>query len=128
MAGFALAFILPLAFLFISSSNAELSKTSLQQAKISARTIADEAGEVYLQGPFAKKTIYVNYPNGVTGGSIEGGLVVITVDANGRQADSVSSTFANISGNLSGKRLAGMQRISMEYVIPGDFVNISYMD
>lgn len=128
LAGFGLAFIIPLAFLFISSSNAELSRTSVQQAKISARTIADEAGEMYLQGPFSKKTIYVNYPSGVLNGSIEGGLVVLSVDADGRQVDAVSSTFANISGSLAGRRIAGIQRIRMEYVLPGNYVNISYMD
>lgn len=128
LAGFALAFIIPLAFLFISSSNAELSRSSIQQAKISARTIADEAGEMYLQGPFSKKTIYVNYPEGVANGSIEGGLVVLTVDADGRRADVVSSAFANISGNLAGRRIAGMQRIRLEYVLPGNYINISYQD
>jgi hypothetical protein len=128
LAGFALAFILPLAFLFISSSNAGLSQTSVSQAKISARTIADEAGELYLQGPSAKKTIYVNYPSGIVNGSVEGGLIVLTVDAAGQRVDSVSSTFANISGNLAGKRRAGLQRIRLEYVFPGNFVNISYMD
>ncbi len=128
LVGFALAFILPLAFLFISSSNAELSRLSIQQAKISARTIADEAGEMYLQGPFSKKTIYVNYPEGVANGSIEGGLVVLTMDADGRRVDAVSSTFANISGNLAGRRIAGMQRIRMEYVLPGNYINISYLD
>ena len=128
LSGFALAFILPLAFLFISSSNAELSRTSVSMAKISARTISDEAGELYLQGPFAKKTIFVNYPSGIVNGSIEGGLVVLTVDADGQRVDTVSFTFANISGNLSGKRVAGIQRIRLEYVVPGDYVNISYMD
>ena len=128
LAGFALAFMLPLAFLFISSSNAELSETSVNQAKISARTIADEAGELYLQGPDAKKTIFVNYPNGIVNGSIEGGLVVLTVNANGQEVDAVSTTFANISGNLAGKRLAGIQRIRLEYIWNGNYVNISYKD
>jgi hypothetical protein len=124
LAGFAIAFILPLALLFFSSSSAELSKASLAQAKISARTIADEAGEVYLQGPGAKKSILVNYPQGVVNGSLEGGLVVLTVETEGRLQHVVSATFANVSGSLPGKRQAGLQRIKLQNL--GDYVNISY--
>ena len=124
LAGFSLAFILPLAFLFLSSSNTELGKTAVSQAKISARTIADEAGQVYLQGPGAKKTILVSYPNGIVDGAVEGGLVVLSVESEGRRLDVVSSTFANVTGNLAGKRTQGIQRINL--VNMGNYVNITY--
>lgn len=126
MVGFALIFIIPLALLLLSLSGTELGKTSLSQAKISARSIANEAGEIYLQGPGAKKSIVVNYPEGMKNASIEGGLVVLSIEADGRLQDVVSFTFANISGNLSGKRTSGLQRINLEYVQSGDFVNITY--
>ena len=115
LAAFALVFMLPLAFLFMSMSNTELNKTSIEQAKISARAISDEASEVYLQGPGANKTILVNYPNGVVNGSVENGLVVITLDIDGRRTDVVSSTFANLTGNLAGKRNAGLQQVNLVY-------------
>ena len=67
LAGFALVFIIPLAFLFLSATNNEMAKTSLLQAKASARSIADSAGEVYLQGAGARKYLVVNYPQGVVG-------------------------------------------------------------
>jgi hypothetical protein len=125
MAAFALAFILPLAFLFLAASSSEMGKASLLQAKASVRTIANEAGEIYLQGPGAKKTILVNYPEGVKDGSVEGGVVSLRLDADSRQSDVVAGTFANITGNLSGKKSAGLHRIDLEN-IGGTHVNITY--
>ena len=113
LVGFALVFIIPIAFLFLSASNSELSKTSVMQAKATARTIADNAGEVYLQGPGAQKYIVVNYPQGVTGASAGNGAVVLTLDSNGYRQDIVATTFANMTGNLSGKRGPGLQTIKM---------------
>ena len=124
LVGFALVFIIPLALLFLSASNNELSKTSVMQAKATARTIADNAGEVYLQGPGARKYIIVNYPQGVTGASVRDGVVVITLDSNGYRQDIVATTFANITGDLSGKRTSGLQTIKL--VNENDVVDITY--
>lgn len=118
LAGFALAFILPLAFLFLSSASNEIGKSSVLQAKISARTIADEAGLIYLQGPGAKKTVTVHYPDGVRGGAVENGLIILTVDSGGRELDVVASTFAALSpsSNLDGRKNGGLHRINIENV------------
>jgi uncharacterized protein (UPF0333 family) len=125
LVGFALVFIIPIAFLFLSASNNESGKTSVMQAKATARAIADNAGEVYLQGAGAKKHIVVNYPQGVTGASVGDGMVVLTLDADGHRQDVVATTFANITGNLSGMRAAGLQTIILENPY-GDAVNVSY--
>jgi len=124
LVGFALVFIIPIAFLFITASNNELSKTSIMQAKATARAIADNAGEVYLQGPGARKHIVVNYPQGVTGATASDGVVVLTLDANGYRQDVVATTFAQIEGDLPGKRGAGLQTIKMVNV--DDVVKITY--
>lgn len=126
LVGFALVFIIPLALLLLSLSGTELGKTAVSQAKISARSIANEAGEVYLQGPGARKSIVVNYPEGIRDAKLEGGLVVLSMESDGRLQDIVSATFANISGNLSGKRASGLQRINLVYAYPGDYVNVTY--
>ena len=126
VAAFALVFILPLAFLFMSMSNTELNKTSIEQAKISARAISDEASVIYLMGPGANTTILVNYPTGVLNGTVENGLVVLTLDIDGRKTDVVSSTFANLTGDLSGKRSAGLQRVNLHYDNTLDAVVIRY--
>lgn len=126
MVAFALVFVLPMVFLFMSATGNELSKTSVAQAKISARTIADEAGDIYLQGEHARKSVVVNYPSGVMNATIEGGLVIISLEQDGRRMDIVSSTFANVSGNLGGKRTAGLQKINFEYMAEGNYVNITY--
>ena len=125
LVGFALVFIVPIAFLFLSASNNELSKTSVMQAKATARTIADNAGEIYLQGPGARKYIVVNYPQGVTDASVGNGAVVLILDSNGFRQDIVATTFANITGNLSGKRAAGLQAIKL-VDNDGNVVNITY--
>ena len=133
MAGFAAAFMLPLVFLFLSSSNSEMGSTGVGQAKLTARAIADQAGEVYLQGKGAKQSMLVNYPSGIVEGRVEGGLVVLTIDSNGQKLDVVGSTFANVKGSLPGtpKRTAGLQRINLTYVEnpadpKGDYVEIIY--
>ena len=125
LVGFALVFIIPIAFLFLSASSNELSKTSVMQAKATARAIADNAGEVYLQGPGARKYIVVNYPQGVTGASVGNGVVVLSLDSNGYRQDIVATTFANITGNLSGKRAAGLQTIKL-VTSNENVVNITY--
>jgi uncharacterized protein (UPF0333 family) len=125
LAGFALVFLIPIAFLFLSASNNENGKTSLMQAKATARSIADSAGEVYLQGAGAVKFVIVNYPEGVKNVSLGNGMVMLTLDDNGRRQDVVGTTFANISGNLSGKRWAGLQTIKL--VNDGGYVvNVTY--
>jgi hypothetical protein len=126
LAGFAIVFIVPLAFLFLSSSNEEMAKSSLMQAKASVRTIADSAGEVYLQGAGARKDIVVNYPQGVADASVEGGMVVLTLDTNSGEQDVVSETFAKVEGDLSGKRGAGLQTIRMVNE-DGYVVKVSYV-
>ncbi|MFA6214373.1 MAG: hypothetical protein WC717_03785 [Candidatus Micrarchaeia archaeon] len=125
LVGFALVFIIPLAFLFLSASNNEAGKTSLVQAKASARAIADAAGEVYLQGAGARKYVVVNYPQGVAGAGVGDGAVVLTFDMDGRRQDVVATTFANITGNLSGKRSAGLQAIRLVNK-DGNYVNVTY--
>jgi hypothetical protein len=126
LVGFALVFIVPLALLFLSSSSNELSKSSIAQAKSATRAIADYSGEVYLQGTGAKKSIVVNYPQGVLNGSVSEGLVVLTLDSDGRKLDIVSPTIANLSGNISGKRGAGLQKIDMVYNSASNTVEIRY--
>ncbi|MEM2137717.1 MAG: hypothetical protein QW568_01385 [Candidatus Anstonellaceae archaeon] len=126
LVGFALIFIVPLALLFLSTSGNELGKSSIAQAKSATRAIADYSGEVYLQGPGAKKSIVVNYPQGVLNGSVSEGLVVLTIDADGRKLDIVSPSIANLSGNLSGKRGAGLQKIDMVYNSANNTVEIRY--
>ena len=124
MVGFALAFILPLAFLFLSSTGTQGAKTSIDQAQVTARTIADTAGELYLQGEGARKTILVNYPDGVTNASVGNGIVVLSIFVDERHLDIAGTTFANLSGDLSGKRNPGLQRISM--VNRGYYVDVNY--
>ncbi|MEM4554898.1 MAG: hypothetical protein QXT25_03555 [Candidatus Anstonellaceae archaeon] len=124
LVGFAVAFIVPLAFLFLSFSSSHLGSSSISSAQSAAFSIAEEAGEVFLQGEGARKTILVYYPDGIIDGKVESGMIVLRIDANGRIADLVAPTFANVSGNLSGKRTGGLQKIRLVNV--DGYVNITY--
>jgi len=126
LAGFALAFIIPIALLLLALSGSSMGKSSISQAKIAATSIANEAGEIYLQGHGARETIVVNYPGGVKNCTVQGGLVVLSLDIDGHRQDVVAQTFANISGNLSGSRPSGLQSIRLKYNDVGDFVEIGY--
>jgi uncharacterized protein (UPF0333 family) len=123
LVGFALVFIIPLALLFLSSSNSQLGQLSVSQSKATAQTIADTAGQVYLEGPGAQETIAVNFPSGVQNVIVENGLVILTVDSDGRSVDVIGSTFANVTGNFSGKEFGGLMKISL--VQDGNYVNIT---
>ena len=125
MVGFAIAFMIPLVLLFFTATSSETGKTSIAQAKSSVRLIAVEAGEIYLQGNGSRKMIVVNYPDGIINGSAGDGLVVLRIYTDGRQLDLTSPTFANITGNLDGRRTSGVQRINLVNV-DGRYVNITY--
>lgn len=125
MASFAIIFIVPLALLFLSNSNSELGNASIVQADATVRTIADDAGQVYLEGANASETVTVNYPDGIADGSVGNGVVMLQINADGRELDMVGATFANITGNLSGPRTSGLQKISLVNT-DGTYVNITY--
>ena len=67
----------------------------------------------------------VNYPEGIINGSVEGGIVSLRLSIEGGAMDVTSPTFANITGNLSGKRQGGIQRVNLVNV-DGRYVNITY--
>ena len=51
-----------------------------------------------------------------------------SLDADGRKMDIVSSSFANITGDISGRRTAGLQSIRLAHVfgVNRSYVNITY--
>jgi len=61
----AIAFIIPLALIFFSSSALGLETLSQLQTKALAQHISDAAGQVWYEGPGARKTILVSYPDGI---------------------------------------------------------------
>lgn len=123
--GFAIVFIIPVSLLFLALSGNESGKVSLIQAKASARAIADAATEVYLQGAGARKNILVNYPRGAESVEIKDGIVSIKMNIDGKRQDVVAVSFANITGDLSSKRLFGIQKIRLVNK-DGYYVNITY--
>ncbi|MDE1798043.1 MAG: hypothetical protein KGH63_01395 [Candidatus Micrarchaeota archaeon] len=59
----ALAFILPMVILFLSSTSIRTQSLAITQAQGVAQQIADTAGEVWYAGNGSRKTLLVHYPD-----------------------------------------------------------------
>ncbi len=80
MVGILLAFLVPLAILFLSSAGLRSQDLSLIQGKVLAQRISDEAGFVWYQGAGAKKVVLVQYPERLLNISFQDRQVVITLE------------------------------------------------
>lgn len=80
MTGIAIAFILPLAILFLSSSNAKTYEISKLQAQALGQRISDEVGKVCYQGQLAKRVVLVSYPDRMLNLGISGREITITLE------------------------------------------------
>jgi hypothetical protein len=63
LVGFALALFIPLILLFFSATTERSENTNLLATRAAVRSVADFAGDTYLQGEGARKRIIVNYPS-----------------------------------------------------------------
>jgi len=61
-----IVFIIPLVILFYSSTGLRLETLNYMESKALSQHISDTAGEVWYAGKGARKTLIVNYPNGMT--------------------------------------------------------------
>ena len=66
IAGVGLLFLIPLVLMFYSSTNLGLEDLSRLQAKAMAQQISDAAGQVWYEGKGARRTILVNFPEGIS--------------------------------------------------------------
>jgi len=125
---FMLFFIIPFSLFFLTVSNSDLSKNSVDQFQLSVRKIADAANEVYLQGNGAKKIAVIYYPSSVLNGSVGNNIISLTLDVDGKNSDVIAYTFANVTGDLSGKKPSGLQKIFMFYNSTSNSVYIKYLE
>lgn len=114
--GVALVFLLPLSLFFLSSSTLRTGELSKMQAKALAQQIADEAGRVYYQGPWAKRTVMVNYPDMMLDITVNNTEVIVTMEGErGGENQFVAQAPSNMTDAISGgmrverKALAAMR-------------------
>ncbi|MFH1306255.1 MAG: hypothetical protein ABIH83_01180 [Candidatus Micrarchaeota archaeon] len=82
--GIALVFIIPLVLIFYSSTTLKIQTLNQMQAKAMAQHISDTAGEVWYEGYGARRTILVNYPDGIMDVSLSGNEIICSIDPNGK--------------------------------------------
>lgn len=95
--GFALIFFIPLALVFFATSQNRTDEAAIAQARLAGRLIADNAGEVYLQGAGSRREAMVNFPSNAIGISTNGSQVVFSLSTSKGPIDIVTSSFANLT-------------------------------
>ena len=95
--GFALIFFIPLALLFFATSQNSTDEAAIAQARLAGRQLADNAGEVYLQGAPARRGVMVNFPASLQDVRINGSEIVFSLSTSKGRLDIVTSSFANLT-------------------------------
>ena len=96
--GIVLAFTIPVLFLLLTVSQFGFENASLAQGEGSAKKIADNINEAYLQGADTKRIILVNLPSNTELLDIQGNEVVIKVRTSAGEYEAVSPIFGNVTG------------------------------
>ncbi len=73
--GVVVAFVLPLVFLFFSTSAERVSALEQAQARALGQALSDRAGEVWYMGNGSRSMMLVNFPNGLRNISLAGDRV-----------------------------------------------------
>ncbi|VVB58804.1 Uncharacterised protein [Candidatus Anstonella stagnisolia] len=92
--GFVVLFFVPLALLFFATSQNRTDEAAIMQARLAGRQIADNAGEVYLQGTGARRETLVNFPSNLLDVQINGTQIVFMLSSAKGRTDIVTQSFA----------------------------------
>ncbi len=102
MTGVALAFILPLAILFFTTSSSKTAEVSKLQAQGLAQKISDEAARVCYQDTWAKRVVLVNYPQRLLNVTVVNKSVIVTLEGElGGQNQIVVPSTCNMTDAIS---------------------------
>lgn len=116
--GIIMAFTVPVLLLLLSISQLGYESSTLMQADATAKTLADNINELFVQGPGAKKTIAVAFPINMKSFSIQGKEVIIKLNTSNGIYEAVSPIFANASvpdpASLRGR--AGLITVTMQTI------------
>lgn len=92
--GFIVLFFVPLVLLFFATSQNRTDESAIMQARLAGRLIADNAGEVYLQGAGAQREVIVNFPANLIDVNISGTQIVFVLTGAKGKTDVVTQSFA----------------------------------
>lgn len=108
--GFVVLFFVPLALLFFATSQERTDEAAIAQARLAGRQIADNVGEVYLQGAGARREALVNFPSNLIDVRINGTQIVLELGGAKGRTDVVTQSFAPLEDgqpSLHSMRTAG---------------------
>jgi len=97
--GVFLAFTLPILMLLFSLSQFGLERASVIQAEGSAKKLAENINEVFVQGVNTKRPIILNLPSNTKSLSISNHQVILKVSTSAGDYEAVSPFFANVDNN-----------------------------
>ena len=96
MAAFVIAFTIPILVLLYTTVTLRSEQTSLDQARLSSKMLADYAGEVYVQGNGSSRIVAISYPASLRNISILGREVIFSLELAGNQTDIAAVSLAKM--------------------------------
>ncbi len=121
MIGLLLVVIMPIWVYVNSATTSEKLELKVSGANYAAQRIAESADAVYVQGPPAKLSIYVNIPEGVQSVFFSSREITFRVATVEGYSDAFAQTLGPIQGNVTTS--AGQQKIVIQAT--DTFVNIT---
>lgn len=121
MVGLLMLVLVPVWAYVNSASTEEKLEARATGAKYAAQRIAESADAVYVQGPPAKLSIYVNVPEGTQAITFSGHEVSFRIASAGGYSDAFAQTLGELQGNVSTS--AGQKKIVVEAT--DNFVNVT---
>lgn len=134
LAGFVLAFFIPIALMLYATANMRSEDVAIEQAGVTTKALADEANELWVQGNGSERIVMVNYPDMLKNITVNGREIVFTLDTSKGPVDVVAVGFGNMSNRFDGKNLlnesmgSGLHTINMTNIddIKGKRIEVSY--
>jgi hypothetical protein len=123
LAIFSVAIVMTFPLIIIYSAQTQNVRADITNAEIQkvASTILDSAEEVYFMGEPAQKTITIDFPEGITGVSINENNLVFNVSTAELDYEVKKETIANLTGEI--RKFTGPHIIS--FYAQGNLVNIT---
>lgn len=96
MAGFVIAFTIPILILLYTAVTLRSEQASFEQARLSSKMISDYAGEIYVQGNGSSRIVAVNYPPSLRNITISGHEIIFSLELRGNRTDVSSLSLAQM--------------------------------
>lgn len=97
LAGFIIAFSVPIIFMLYAATNMRTEDVAMEQAGVTTKALVDEANELWVQGNGSARIVLVNFPDRLKNITVEGREIVFTLDTSKGPVDIVAVGFGNMT-------------------------------